>query len=180
MNLKIFSSALLIAGLASPAAFAADGTITFTGSITSVTCDIDSDRGGKDFTVDLGGVNASSFGGVVGTVPSMVGFKLLIGGNTECTDGTIVYANFEPGALVDPTGMVKIGTGAGDATGVLIRLFNENSQKIDINGEQNWVKKTVADNRAVLQHFAGYESTSATVNAGAANGQVTYTIRFET
>lgn len=179
MNLKIFSSALLIAGLASPAAFAADGTITFTGSITSVTCTIDSDRGGANFTVDLGGVNASQFTGV-GVVPSTVGFKLLIGGNPECTNGTIVYANFEPGALVDPTGMVKIGTGASDAKGVLIRLFNENSEAIDINSDQKWVKKTVADNRAVLQHFVGYEQTAATVEAGAANGAVTYTIRYET
>ncbi|HEY4090370.1 MAG TPA: hypothetical protein VGN46_02550 [Luteibacter sp.] len=36
MNLKLISSALLVAGLAAPAAFAETGTITFTGKITNV------------------------------------------------------------------------------------------------------------------------------------------------
>lgn len=179
MNLKLISSALLIAGLAAPSAFAADGTITFVGSITAVTCDIDGNgTGGPDFTVDLGGVNAGAFANI-GDVPSKVGFRINVGGNAECTDGTKVYANFEPGALVDPlTGMVKIDGGAGAASGVLIRMFNENEEALDIVSNQKWVKKTVVDNKATIIHYVGYERTG-TVAAGAANGKVTYTVRFE-
>ncbi|MGN6481522.1 fimbrial protein [Luteibacter sp.] len=179
MNLKVISSALLIAGLAAPAAFAADGTITFTGSITSVTCEIDGNgTGGPDFTVDLGGVNAGAFE-KIGDVPSKVGFRIFVGGNAECTDGTKVYANFEPGALVDPaTGMVKLDAGAGTAQGVLIRMFNENEEALDIVSNQKWVKKTVVDNKATIVHYVGYERTG-TVAAGSANGKVTYTIRYE-
>jgi major type 1 subunit fimbrin (pilin) len=179
MNLKVISSALLIAGLAAPAAFAADGTITFTGSITSVTCDIKGGgTDGPDFNVDLGGVNSGAFANI-GDVPSKVGFRIEIGNNPECTDGTKVYANFEPGALVDPAnGLVKIETGAGAAQGVMIRLFNENDEPIDIASNQRWVKKTVADHKATIIHFAGYERTGE-VAAGSAKGQVTYTIRYE-
>jgi major type 1 subunit fimbrin (pilin) len=178
MNLKLVTSALLIAGLAAPTAFAEDGTITFTGQITSVTCDIDGEgTGGPDFTVDLGGVNSGSFKNV-GDVPSKVGFRINLGGNAECTDGTKVYANFEPGSLVDPgTGLVKLDAAA-SATGVMIRLFNENEEAIDIVSNQKWVKKTVVDNKATLVHYAGYERTG-NVAAGSANGKVTYTIRYE-
>ncbi|UPG90347.1 type 1 fimbrial protein [Luteibacter aegosomaticola] len=180
MNLKIISSALLIAGLAAPAAFAETGTITFTGSITSVTCDIDGNgTGGPDFTVDLGGVNAGDFK-AVGDVPTKVGFRIFVGGNSECLEGTKVYANFEPGALVDPsTGLVKLEAISGSADGVMIRLFNEDEQPIDIVSNQKWVKKTVgADNRATIVHYVGYERTGP-VAAGSANGKVTYTVRFE-
>lgn len=182
MNLKLISSALLIAGLtAAPAAFAVDGTITFTGSITSVTCKIDGNgTGGPDFTVDLGGVDAAAFVNQ-GDVPSKVGFRILVGGEPECTNGTRVYANFEPGALVDPaTGMVKLDGGSDAASGVLIRLFNENEEAIDVVGNQKWVEKTVADNKATIVHYVGYEKTSAaSVVAGKANGKVTYTVRYE-
>jgi major type 1 subunit fimbrin (pilin) len=179
MNLKVISSALLIAGLAAPAAFATDGTITFTGSITSVTCEIDGNgTGGPDFTVDLGGVNAGAFK-KIGDVPSKVGFRIFVGGNDECTDGTKVYANFEPGALVDPaTGMGKLDGGAGTAQGVLIRMFNENEEALDIVSNQKWVKKTVVGKEATIVHYVGYERTGD-VAAGSANGKVTYTIRYE-
>jgi major type 1 subunit fimbrin (pilin) len=179
MNLKIVSSALLLAGLAAPAAFAETGTITFTGSITSVTCDVDGNgTGGPDFTVDLGGVNAGDFKNV-GDVPSKVGFRIFVGGNAECTPGTKVYAQFEPGALVDDSGMVLLDSVDGSAKGVLIRLFNEEEQPIDIIGSQKWIKKVVGDdNRATIIHYVGYERTGA-VSAGSANGKVTYTIRYE-
>ena len=60
MNLKAITSALLIAGLAAPAAFATTGTITFNGSISTVSCTISGGEpgNGPDFTVNIDGVNA--------------------------------------------------------------------------------------------------------------------------
>jgi len=100
MNLKATLSALLMAGLAAPSAFASDGTITFEGEITNVTCSISGEGGvGPNFTVNLDGVDASKFGGV-GTRVGETGFRIYIGkvGETTCTDTTKVWASFDQSA----------------------------------------------------------------------------------
>jgi major type 1 subunit fimbrin (pilin) len=181
MNLKATLSALLIAGLAAPSAFATDGTINFTGEITNVSCTVSGEGGiGPDFTVSLNGVDASKFAGI-GTRVGETGFRIYIGKPNEqtCTDGTNVWASFDPdNNLTDPTtGMVKVATGT--AKGVQFRLMNENQEPIDIWGDQKVVKKVVASNQAVLAHVVAFEQTEAAVAPGLAGGSVKYTIRFE-
>lgn len=180
MNLKAITSALLIAGLAAPSAFASTGTITFTGSITNVTCTVDGGApgNGPDFTVNIGAVNAADFANV-GDTSGNTGYRIYIGkaGETTCTDGTKVWASYDTGSTVDPvTGALKT---AGAATGVQIRLFDKNGKPIDIwSDTQDGVKEIVADNQAVLAYSASYQRTG-NINAGAANSSVTYTVRFE-
>lgn len=181
MNLKVMTSALLIAGLAAPSAFAVDGgTITFDGSITNVTCSVSGgDPGnGPDFTVQMQGVSAGNFANV-GDVAGKTGFRIYVGkdGETSCTNGTKVWAAFEPGATVDP------GTGAlivsGGATGVQIRLFDRMDNPIDIDGNnQGAVQETITDNQAILVYTSAYERTAAIV-AGEADSSVVYGVRFE-
>jgi major type 1 subunit fimbrin (pilin) len=178
MNLKIFSSALLVAGLASPAAFAETGTITFTGKITNVTCSVDgNDSGGPNFAVDLGAVSAGDFANIGDNV-GQTGFKIKIGGEPSCQDDTKVWAAFDAdGATVNPdTGLVRV-TG-GTATGVDIRLFNENGDKINAWLNDNVIKKTVVGNVATIYHAASFERTGA-ISAGDAQGRVKYTINYE-
>ncbi|MGA7439070.1 MAG: fimbrial protein [Luteibacter sp.] len=178
MNLKLISSALLVAGLAAPAAFAETGTITFTGKITNVTCKVDgNDSGGPNFAVDLGSVSAGDFENVGDNV-GLTGFKIRIGTEPSCTDGTKVWAAFDAdGATVNPdTGLVRV-TG-GTAKGVDIRLFTENGQKINAWLNDNIVKKTVTDNVAMIYHAASFERTG-TITAGDAQGRVKYTINYE-
>lgn len=178
MNLKLMSSALLVAGLAAPAAFAETGTITFNGTITNVTCSVDgNDTGGPNFTVNLGSVSAGDFRSVGDNV-GQTGFKLTIGGEPSCTNGTKVYAAWDAdGATVNPeTGLVRV-TG-GTAGGVDIRLFNENGEKINAWLGDNIVKKEVVDNLAVIYHAASFERTGPIV-AGDAQGRVKYTLNFE-
>ncbi|APG03569.1 hypothetical protein BJI69_06370 [Luteibacter rhizovicinus DSM 16549] len=181
MNLKATLSALLMAGLAAPAAFASDGTITFAGEITNVTCSISGEGGvGPDFTVNLAGVDASKFGGI-GTRVGETGFRIYVGkvGETTCTNTTKVWASFDPdSALVDSaTGMVKVTSGT--ARGIQFRLMNENQDPIDIWGDQKAIKKTVTDNQAILAHVVAFEQTDSSVAPGKAGGSVKYTIRFE-
>src|SRR3954471_7120389 len=84
MNLKATLSALLFAGLAAPSAFAATGTVTFTGDITNITCTVNGGTpgGGKDFTVNIGSVNASDFA-AVGDASGKTGFRIYIGAAGE-------------------------------------------------------------------------------------------------
>jgi major type 1 subunit fimbrin (pilin) len=182
MNLKATLSALLVAGLAAPSAFAADegGTITFDGSITNVTCTVHGgdQANGPDFTVSMKSVSAGAFpemGDVAGRTP----FRIYIGAlaEKECTDGTKVWAAFENGSTVDP------GTGAlnvtGGASGVQIRLFDKAGTPIDIVGNnQGAVQETVTNNQAILVYTSGFQRTGAVV-AGDADSSVVYGVRFE-
>jgi major type 1 subunit fimbrin (pilin) len=181
MNLKAVASALLIAGLAAPSAFAAStGTITFTGEITNVTCKVSGGMpgtGNPDFTVDIGPVNAADFK-QVGDTAGNTGFRIYIGdaADNTCPNGTKVWATFDTGGTVDHlTGALKT---TGGAQGVQIRLFNRNGMPIDIWGEQAIIQETIADHQAVLAYAAAYQSTAAVV-AGGANSSVTYTVRYE-
>jgi major type 1 subunit fimbrin (pilin) len=181
MNLKAIASALLVAGLAAPSAFASTGTITFTGSITSITCSVHGgDPGaGPDFTVDIGSVSAADFA-AVGDTSGNTGYKIYIGqdGEASCPNGTKVWATYDTtGGTVDPiTGALKTTGGAG---GVQIRLFNANGEAINIwSDDQKVVQQTVVDNKATLAYSASYERVG-TVTAGGANSSVLYTVRFE-
>lgn len=180
MNLKAITSALLIAGLAAPSAFASTGTINFTGSITNVTCTVDGGTpgNGPDFTVNIGAVNAADFKNV-GDTSGNTGYRIYIGkaGETTCTDGTKVWATYDTGATVNPsTGALMT---SGGATGVEIRLFDKNGAPIDIwSDKQDGVKEVVAGNQAVLAYSASYQRTG-NITAGGANSLVTYTVRFE-
>jgi major type 1 subunit fimbrin (pilin) len=176
MNLKAIASALLVAGLAAPSAFASTGTILFTGTITNITCKVDGEgSGGPDFTVPLGPVNISDFPNE-GDVSGRRGFKIVIGGDATCPNDTLVWATFDPGATVDPnTGALKTVRAN---SGVQIRLFNENAAPINIWGDQGVIKKEIVDNTATLAYFAGYER-KGTPTVGEANSSVLYTVRYE-
>ena len=181
MNLKAITTALLIAGLAAPAAFATTGTITFTGSISTVTCSIHGDdptNPSPDFTVRIDGVNAGDMPNV-GDTAGLTGFRIFVGqaGETTCTDGTKVWAHFEPGATVDPvTGGLRT---TGTATGVQYRLFDKLMNRINPwDQDQGSIKETIANNQAVLAHAAAFERTGS-VTAGTADSSVTYSVRFE-
>ncbi len=181
MNLKATLSALLIAGMAAPSAFAADegGTITFEGSISNVTCTVHGgDAGnGPDFTVNMKGVSAGAFANV-GDIAGKTPFRIYVGaaGETACTDGTKVWAAFENGSTVDPnTGALAV---TGGASGVQIRLFDKADTPIDIlANDQGAVQETVTNNQAALVYASGFQRTSAVV-AGGANSSVVYGVRF--
>jgi major type 1 subunit fimbrin (pilin) len=182
MNLKATLSALLIAGMAAPSAFAADegGTITFNGSISNVTCTVHGgDAGnGPDFTVNMLGVSAATMPNV-GDVGGKTPFRIYVGapGETACADGTHVWAAFENGATVDQnTGALKVSRA--DA-GVQIRLFDKANNPIDILGNnQGPVQETVTNNQATLVYASGFERTDDVV-AGEADSSVVYGVRFE-
>ncbi|BDU23188.1 fimbrial protein [Dyella sp. GSA-30] len=184
MNLKLLSSALLAAALAAPSAFAADGIITFNGAITTTSCLINGAAPGapaSSFTVTMPTVNTSSMPNISDTAGA-TGFRIRIGGagDTNCTNGTRVYAHFEPGPTVDPTTGSLILQGTGAAAGVQIELANKLGSKIDIFNDQDssQIKEVVANNEATLAYISRYVRTGA-VTAGPANSSVMYTVSYE-
>lgn len=184
MNLKLLSSALLAAALAAPSAFAADGTITFNGAITTTTCLINGDEPGdpaSSFTVTMPTVNTTSMPNV-GDIAGATGFRIQIGGpgDTDCLNGTRVYAHFEPGPTVDSATGSLILQGESAAGGVQIELANKLGEKIDIFNDQDssQIREIVQNNQATLAYISRYARTGA-VTAGPANSSVMYTISYE-
>jgi major type 1 subunit fimbrin (pilin) len=180
MNLKAIASALLVAGLAAPSAFASTGTITFTGTITSVTCKVSGGQPGTgitDFTVDIGPVNASDLAND-GDIAGRTGFNIYIGddGDTNCTNDTKVWATFDNDTNVDQTyGALKV---TGGASGVYVRLLNKLGESIDITSDQRVIKETVAANKATLSYIAAYQRYGNLV-ADKADATAVYTVRYE-
>ncbi|WP_233635337.1 fimbrial protein [Burkholderia gladioli] len=186
MQTKLIS-ALLIAGAAtaSQVAFAADGTITFSGNVTAQTCTINGNgSGSKNFPVTLPTVSASSLataGATAGATP----FNIAL---TACTPTTgtnavkAVHAYFEAGPTIDTT-TGNLILASGGATNVEIQLLNAADQSAvklgQADASQNSKPVNVSTGgAATLQFYAQYYATGA-ATAGAANSSVMYTIAYQ-
>jgi len=182
---KLILSAALIAGFSAfgaNQALAADGTITFNGQISAVTCTIHGGTpgGGNNFTVTLPTVQTTAFNGGVGTVAGATPYAIYVGGTGEagCTDGTVVSVHYEPTSpQVDPTtGNLNV---TGGAAGVQMQVLNgADKSVINLASAPDSAPQTIANNQATLPFFAQYISTAASVTAGTANSSVLYSIAY--
>jgi major type 1 subunit fimbrin (pilin) len=188
LKISLLSSALALTlgvlSLSSTTAKAADGTITFNGSITGQTCDIDGNgTGGKDFTVTLPTVSKQSLpnaGATAGATP----FHISLSNCSPATGNVATY--FEPnGAAVDlATGNLNID--AGGASNVQLQLLNGGANKTSIrlgataNGADNSGSHSVAlvAGAAQLDYFVQYIAYKGAASEGSVTSRVQYTIKY--
>jgi major type 1 subunit fimbrin (pilin) len=171
--------------LASMNSQAADGTISFTGTVSDTTCSINGTASGSpaDLSVTLPTVSASTLasqGSVAGTSsPTDLVFAL-----TNCSGtATKAIASFENGPTVDQTtGYLKNQAAAGAATNVQVRLLNASLLPINITtGENNSIANnaaTITGGNANLKYFAQYYATGK-ATSGAVNTTVQYTMQYQ-
>jgi major type 1 subunit fimbrin (pilin) len=159
MRTGILAAAAALA-VAAPAAFAADGTITINGQVTSQTCTISGNGGSKDFTVTLPTVAASALatpGATAGRTP----FNIALSKCTPNSGNVAVY--FEPGATVDTTtGRLVNTAGTGGAGNVQIGLLNSDNSEIRLGGAlatQNSKSVALSGGAATLNYYAQYVAT---------------------
>jgi major type 1 subunit fimbrin (pilin) len=172
-------------GLASLGAQAADGTISFTGTVSNTTCSINGTASGTpaNLSVVLPTVSAgtlSAQGSVAGTSgPSDMTLAL-----TGCTGGaTKAIATFENGPTVDQAnGYLTNQATTGPANNVEIRLLNASLQPINITtGLNNAIDgngATITSGSGNLKYFAQYYSKGA-VTPGAVSTSVQYTMQYQ-
>ncbi|SOY68955.1 major type 1 subunit fimbrin (pilin) [Cupriavidus taiwanensis] len=175
-------AALIVAGTAMGAQFAhaADGTITFNGTITAQTCTINGNgTNNHDFTVTLPVVSASTLNGI-GKVAGQTPFNIAL---TDCTPDTgNVHTFFEAGPTTDAaTGNLILD--AGGAQNVQIRLLNGGTANTPIkagftDAAQNSNSVPLTNGAATLWYYAQYYATGQ-ATAGAANSSVMYSIAYE-
>jgi major type 1 subunit fimbrin (pilin) len=178
--MKLYRSGMIVAAALAAAlpmtSHAADGTITFTGTIVSQTCTINGNgSGSKDFAVALPTVSASALNGA-GQKAGRTPFNIQL---TACSGTGNVHAYFEPGATTDAgTGNLKLNAGGADM--VQIGLLNDDFSPIVMGAAdvaQNSHAVSVASGTATLPYFAEYVATGV-ATAGAANSSVMYTLVY--
>ena len=182
-------AASLMFGALTPAAFASDGTITFTGRITTQTCTISGNGGGNNFTVALPTVSTAALG-TAGNMAGRTPFNIRLAGCTPNAGNVAVY--FEPGATVDTTTGRLINTAAATpaaddvaavpaATNVQVGLLNANMSNIAVGSAfatQGSQQVALADGAATLQYYAQYVATGGAATAGNLSTTATYSVVY--
>lgn len=173
-------AAALLAAVSSTPVFAADGTITFTGQITDVTCTItggaNTDAGSGDITVNLPTISKSSL--AENEKAGYTVFEVLIAGGGSCADGIVASMHYEVPASpqVDPvTGNLK---NAGLAKNVQVGLLNNLGQRIDIYRGTNKSTATLDKGTATLTYTAFYEAVGGDADAGDVSTNVVYSMSY--
>ena len=172
---QILLVAAAVAGLASIApAFAADGTINFTGKVTTTACAVTTTSG--SIAVGLPTVAAAALpaGATAGQQPFAISL-------TACPANTTVSTYFEPGPNVDTsTGNLKNTNAAGPAN-VQIALYNGDLTKINLNagpGPQN-SKSAVISGSGALNYYAAYTAIGTAATAGDVTTSVVFTMQYQ-
>lgn len=185
MNLRILALAATAALVSSPMAFAADGTITFTGNVVDTTCTISGGTAAAaDFTVTLPKVSASALdvaAKTAGDTPFTITLSGCKAGTAAATGG--VHTLFEAGGNVDTsTGRLK-NTAASGATNVQIGILNASDRSAVKLGapdaSQNSRSATLSSGGASLNYIAQYVANGGPATAGSVTSSVTYSIVYE-
>jgi major type 1 subunit fimbrin (pilin) len=172
-------TALILCGVA-PFACAIDGTITFTGEVTSNTCTISGNGGSNNFTVTLPKVSATALNTAPDHVAGRTAFNIAL---TDCVPASgTVRTYFESG----PT--VNLGTGrlTTTVTNVEIGLLNADYSDIKIGaadgstvGTQNSHTAPIsASGTATLPYYAEYNALAGAAGTGVVNTSVRYTLIY--
>ncbi|WP_321901956.1 fimbrial protein [Burkholderia cenocepacia] len=197
-NKKLITIAAAAAAFtAAGSAMAADGTIAFTGSITTASCklsggagsSVTGGAGAQEVAVNLGKVSADSIGNSTSGGGIAAGTQVNL--NLDCgetgTGLTTVKMKFDPvsGSGLDGKNnkLLKI---SGDAEGVGIGLFTADNQLMNLAANETINAPLVQGGTeakptytAALNLRAGYVANGATVKAGTANGTLPFTLTYE-
>lgn len=176
---RALRAALLTAGIcALPAVHAADGTISLAGEISGQTCSISGNGGGKDFTVKLPDIVASSLGSD-GATTGATAFDITL---SNCTPGSgNVSTYFEPGTTINTaTGQLK--NTSGTAANVEIGMLNKDKSAIKLGSAhpaQNSKYVPIASGSAKLEYYAQYVASGGGAGSGTVNTSVLYSLIYQ-
>ncbi|MDF3834777.1 fimbrial protein, partial [Cupriavidus basilensis] len=173
MKTKLLSTMIAAGVIAlSQNALAADGTITFNGSITAQTCTINGGVAATNFTVTLPPVSSASLASA-GQTAGRTPFNIAL---TNCTGtGGNVHTYFEAGSTTDASGNLNLD--ANGATNVQLGLLNSDATAIKAgyaDASQNSKAVAITGGSATLSYFVQYVATGV-ATAGAATSKVLYT-----
>lgn len=170
-NAIAMSILCLLAGAS--AVQAADGTINFTGSVTSVACAVDMASASQ--TVNLGNVSATAFSSA-GSVAAPTKFTVKL---TTCPESISSAAvRFDGSADTTDSRLLALSSGQ-TAEGVAVAIYEADGTTIvplQTQSVANTIDSEKAENE--ISFVAKYMSTGAGVVAGSANASTNFTISY--
>ncbi|WP_170944918.1 fimbrial protein [Stenotrophomonas maltophilia] len=169
--------ASLFSVLAALPALANDsGTISITGNLVALSCEVDGGQGtGADVAVVLPQLSSDGMD-APGATGGYKPFSLTIRGNAQtCADGTGVSISFDQ-LNVDPqTGMLRNN---GSADNVQVELLNSRNEPINLKDGSGLEPVKVDDQTALIEMGARYHATGATT-AGDVSTAASYRLTYE-
>lgn len=170
--------AIILSATAVSSAFAADGTINFTGSVTTDACKIVTTP-----DVAMGKVSSSSFT-KKGDLSAASAFTIKL---TECPEAgsTSATVKFDGTADGGDNNVLALTGGAGSANGLGLQISDSTGKIVPLataSSTYTLVKKdatkpTILGNND-LQFTARYIATADTVTAGVANATAQFTVNY--
>ncbi len=182
-NLLSAASVAVLGMAMAPAAFAADGTITFNGTITDSVCLVTGGAGtngaSKDFTVTLPTVQTTTLD-AAGDRAGDTYFEVKLSG-ANCTDGKVAKLWWETAQSPNidvATGRLKNSTAAGAANNVQVGLKNNVGADINLFQNSNPSTVTIANHEGTLAYTAQYVATGGAAGAGSVTTSVVYSVAY--
>lgn len=180
MKLSLLTLPLGLAlSFATTSAFAFDGTINFSGKITSATCPIEivnPESGAVSNLVPMGEVDVSEFTSV-GTEVGGRGFQMRISPDSTCIidpnklNATVTFTSVQGGAG-EYYGIKRL---PGAAQGVAVAI-KDNTGNFVPTGTASTVYPLSEDDPTLMYFVASYISTAASVGAGPADADVNFRV----
>ncbi|MGP2504113.1 fimbrial protein [Pantoea ananatis] len=151
------------------------GTIHFTGSITNSPCAVVLNNGYEQ-TVPLNQVSARAFSKAGDTGPKKT-FDIIL---ENCDVSTYKNATLSFNGQTDGNNKVLqlTNNGSNTAQGIGIQVTDVNNNPVSFDGTPTPATKLVSGKNTV-SFTASYISTAATVTAGDANADMTFTLQYQ-
>ncbi len=179
------AAVLALCGFAASSAYAADGTITITGSVSGTTCTISGGTGaspgsGANFPVVLDRVQTSALK-AAGDRAGSKRYFVYVGGSGGCPNGTKVAVRYEPTSPgINPaTGNLRNTATATPASRVEVQILDGASNTpMDLRVGNNSTVATVTNGLATLPFYARYIANGGAAGAGNVTSSVQYSVTF--
>lgn len=169
---KLAISVILASTVFSTVVAAADGTLNFTGKITSTACNIDASSTSKG-DIALGTVASSAFT-AAGDVAAPTRFTIVL---TQCPEELKKASVRFDGKPSSDSRILALTSGNGVATNVGVGIYEADSTTL-IGLQNNSAEQNLTAETNTLTYIAKYYALDKTVGAGAANASATYTVTY--
>jgi len=174
MKKNLLAVAVLTASAFTASAFAADGALNITGTITDQSCTVDPDSQNKQ--VALGKIAKDAFPNA-GATAGAKAFNLVLKNCPDTVTGATV--RFDGTQVQGQSGLLKL-TGAGTpgvAGGIGVQLLDDGSNVINIGNDSRVY--TLAENKDNVLGFVARYFAYDTVSVGSANATASFTIDYQ-
>lgn len=177
-------AALAAAGVLAQGAFAADGTINFTGDIVDAPCSISANS--QNLSVPLGKVTRTVFDGATAGTATLGKHSLnpakftidLLGCGATAKGATVTFsgtADADDATYLRITNAGQVGVTA--ASGVAIEIGDSAGTKIALGSASGQYTLGLGDNSLKFQ--ASYVATKTAVTTGPANATAQFTVAYK-